>query len=250
MFWNALGAHGLFPRAKKEKMRYTYLLVNFFTIIIPFIFSFHPKLNFHKTWSAFFPAVFITGVIFIAWDVYFTSLGVWGFNSQHLVGVEVFNLPLEEILFFFCIPYACVFTYHCLDIFLGNILAGPSEKFITLLLIILLLVFGAIHYDRLYTVTTFLSFAAMLAFAKWILKVNWLGKFYFIYAVLLIPFFLVNGVLTGTGLEEPVVWYNEEEFMGYRMITIPVEDTFYGMELILMNLLIYKYILSRRRIFT
>jgi lycopene cyclase domain-containing protein len=191
----------------------------------------------------------ITGVIFILWDMYFTSLGIWGFNSQYLVGVEIGNLPLEEILFFFCIPYACVFTYHCLDIFFANFLTGALEKYVTLLLIILLLVFGVIFYDKLYTVTTFLSFAVVLVFAKWILKVNWLGKFYLIYAVLLIPFFIVNGVLTGTGLEEPVVWYNENQFMGYRIGTIPVEDTFYGMELILINLLIYKYILSRRKIF-
>ncbi len=230
-------------------MIFTYLLVNFFTIIVPFIFSFHPKLNFHKTWNAFFPAVFITGVVFIAWDMYFTFLGVWGFNKQYLLGFEIYNLPVEEILFFFCIPYACVFTYHCLDIFFGNFLTGKPEKYVTLLLVILLLMFGFIFYDKLYTVTTFLSFAAVLIFAKWILNVNWLGKFYLIYAVLLIPFFLVNGVLTGTGLEEPVVWYNENEFMGYRIGTIPVEDTFYGMELILINLLIYKYILSRRKIF-
>ncbi|GHA42332.1 hypothetical protein GCM10007103_24560 [Salinimicrobium marinum] len=230
-------------------MIFTYLLINFFTIIIPFIFSFHPKLNFHKTWFAFFPAVIISGVIFILWDMYFTSRGIWGFNSQYLLGVEIGNLPLEEILFFFCIPYACVFTYHCLDIFFRNFLTGNAEKYVTLLFIILLLVFGFIYYDKPYTVTTFISFAAMLAFAKWVLKVNWLGKFYMIYAVLLIPFFIVNGVLTGTGLDEPVVWYNENEFMGYRIGTIPVEDTFYGMELILLNLLIYKYILNRRKIF-
>ncbi|WP_424494296.1 lycopene cyclase domain-containing protein [Salinimicrobium sp. GXAS 041] len=230
-------------------MNFTYLLVNFLTIIIPFLFSFHPKLNFHKTWGAFFPAVFISGIIFIAWDIYFTHLGIWGFNPRYLVGVEIFNLPIEEILFFFCIPYACVFTYHCLDIFMGDMLWGKTEKFVTLTLIILLLGFGMLYFNKLYTVTTFLSFAALLAVAKWVLRVKWLGKFYVIYAVLLIPFFLVNGVLTGTGIEEEVVWYNSNEFMNFRIGTIPVEDTFYGMELILLNLLIYKYILSKRKIF-
>ncbi|WP_448634165.1 lycopene cyclase domain-containing protein [Pedobacter panaciterrae] len=82
-------------------MKYTYLLIDFFTAIIPFIFSFHPKLNFYKTWKAFFPAVIITGMIFILWDVYFTSLGVWGFNSRYLIGVAIGNMPVEEILFSF-----------------------------------------------------------------------------------------------------------------------------------------------------
>lgn len=230
-------------------MKFTYLLVNFFTIIIPFIFSFHPRLNFYKTWSAFFPAVFITGLIFILWDMYFTSLGVWGFNPQYLIGWEIYNLPVEEILFFFCIPYACVFTFHCLDIFFGKLMTEDLEKKVTLLLILLLLVVGLFFYDRIYTITTFLSLAAVLAFSKWAIRINWLGKFYLIYCVLLLPFFAVNGVLTGSGLDEPVVWYNEEEFMGYRLGTIPVEDVFYGLELILINLLIYRYLLAKKNIF-
>lgn len=250
MLRNALGACEIFSRAKEESMNYTYLLVNFFTILIPFLFSFHPKLNFHKTWNAFFPAVVISGIIFIAWDIYFTSIGVWGFNPRYLSGIYIFNLPLEEILFFLCIPYACVFTFHCLHIFLGDIITGKLQKVITILLILFLITASAIFYDRLYTITTFISLAALLGIAYWLLDIEWLGKFYLVYAILLIPFFAVNGVLTGTGLEEPVVWYNSNEFMGFRLGTIPLEDVFYGMELILLNVLIYVHLLNRRYIFS
>jgi lycopene cyclase domain-containing protein len=62
-----------------------------------------------------------------------------------------------------------------------------------------------------------------------------MGVFFFSYLVMLIPFFIVNGILTGTGLEEPVVWYKPEEIAGIRMLTIPVEDVFFGMLLILLN---------------
>ncbi|WP_029036610.1 lycopene cyclase domain-containing protein [Salinimicrobium xinjiangense] len=227
-------------------MQYTYLLVNFFTIIIPFLFSFHPKLKFHKTWSAFFPAVFISGLIFVLWDMYFTHIGVWGFNEKYLTGINIGNLPLEEVLFFFCIPYACVFTYHCLDLFMGRTGDPKVQKMITILLVVGLLSFGIFFFSRSYTATTFISFALLLLFAEFILKINWLSRFYLIYGVLLIPFFLVNGVLTGSWIEEEVVWYNSEEFMNFRIGTIPIEDVFYGAELILMNLLIYKYILARK----
>ena len=69
-----------------------------------------------------------------------------------------------------------------------------------------------------------------------------------IYPVLLIPFFFVNGILTGSGLQEPVVWYNNAENSGIRLFTIPVEDVFYGFELILLNIFLYEYFKSKNKI--
>lgn len=221
-------------------MKYTYLLVNFFTIIVPFIYSFHPKLNFYKTWRAFFPAVIITGLFFVLWDNYFTGLGIWGFNAQYTLGIFFGHLPLEEILFFFCIPYACVYTYHCIDLFIKKPLSEALEKWLTTFFITSFLFVSVLFYKQTYTLFAFICPALLLILAKYVLKVNWLLKFYLIYGILLFPFLIVNGVLTGTGLDNPVVWYNEEEIFGLRILTIPIEDVFYGMAMVLMNLLIYK----------
>lgn len=226
-------------------MKYTYLLIDFFTIVVPFLFSFHPKLNFYKTWKAFFPAVLITGFVFILWDIYFTALGVWGFNKQYLVDVFIGNLPLEEVLFFFCIPYACVFTYHCLDLFLDKTLSKRTENIVTNVLIVIFAATGVLSFNKIYPMVTFISLSALLALSKYYLRINWLGKFYVIYGVLLFPFLIVNGLLTGTCLDNPVVWYNPAQIFGLRILTIPVEDVFYGMALILMNLLIYKFLKNR-----
>lgn len=223
-------------------MNYLYLAVNFFTILIPFLFSFHPRLLFYKTWKAFFPAVIIAGIIFLLWDAYYTHLGVWGFNPDYLTGIQVSNLPLEEILFFFCIPYACVFTFHCLDKLVLNKSFRFDDNLVTPILIITLLGVSIWQFQKIYTMVTFISLAALLAFSKYVLKINWLDKFYFVYAILLLPFLIVNGILTGTGLDSPVVWYNNEEIIGFRILTIPVEDIFYGMLLILLNLLIYQHL--------
>ncbi|MGC9342869.1 MAG: lycopene cyclase domain-containing protein [Bacteroidales bacterium] len=57
----------------------------------------------------------------------------------------------------------------------------------------------------------------------------------------LIPFLIVNGILTGSFIEEEIVWYNDMENLSFRIFTIPVEDMFYGMLLILMNVSIYEY---------
>jgi len=230
-------------------MKYTYLLVNFFSILIPFIFSFHAKLNFHKTWHAFLPAVFLSGAFFISWDIYFTDLGIWGFNEQYLTGIKIANLPVEEVLFFFCIPYACVFTFHCVMIFLKGTFLNNSEDYITPVLIAIFLVIAIVNFNKAYTASTFLILSIALSLAKYIFTIKWLHNFYIIYTGLLFPFLIVNGILTGTGIDQPVVWYNENAFMGFRILTIPLEDIFYGMLMILMNLLIYHYFLERKASF-
>lgn len=219
-------------------MKFTYLLVDFFTVIVPFIFSFHPKLNFYHRWKAFFPAVLITGLLFVVWDILFTHLGVWGFNPDYVVGNKVYGLPIEELLFFLCIPYSCVFTYHCLTLLFQLNLSDKVATSLTFMLIGFGLFATVFYWGKLYTVSTAIVMVVLLIFTKFILKVKWLGKFYLVYLVLLIPFCIVNGILTGTGLEAPVVWYNENEFVGLRLMTIPFEDVFYGMNLILLNLLL------------
>ena len=56
---------------------------------------------------------------------------------------------------------------------------------------------------------------------------------------MLIPFFIVNGILTGTGIEGNIVWYNDAENLGIRLGTIPVEDSAYAFSMILLNLWLF-----------
>ena len=47
-------------------------------------------------------------------------------------------------------------------------------------------------------------------------------------------------------LKSPVVWYNNDALIGIRIRSIPVEDIFYGMALILLNLIIYRYLIQNK----
>jgi lycopene cyclase domain-containing protein len=222
-------------------MNYLYLAVDLAAISIPFLFSFHPKIRLDKEWLALWPALVIATIIFATWDSYFTQLGVWGFNPSYLTGSYFFHLPIEEILFFICIPYACVFTYSCFGIFKGgNAFKLRSEKQISVVIIAISLLGAVFFYDRLYTSYTCIGLAVFLFFLQFIRQVKWLSLFYHSHVFLLIPFFIVNGILTGTGPAQPVVWYNNSENTGIRMLTIPIEDVFYGMLMLLLNVFLFE----------
>jgi len=222
---------------------FTYLLVDLGCLLFPFVFSFHPRIRFYKEWKFVLLPALITASIFIVWDMCFTRMGVWGFNPTYICGVYIGNLPLEEILFFLCIPYACVFTYFCVKNLspIGRVKARP---WIILSLAGLLAVSGLLFYDRWYTGVTALSASAAL-FVQWYRKSSYMGVFLIAYILVLPFFFLSNGILTGSFLDAPVVWYNNAENLGIRMFTIPVEDTFYGMLMVLMNVAGYEHMKTR-----
>ena len=218
---------------------YTYLLVNFTCIIIPFLASFYPKHAFYKSWKPFFKGSSIVALVFIVWDYFFTEFGIWGFNSEYLTGNYMGNLPIEEILFFFCIPYACVFTYFA---FQYLIIKNPLEKIqniITNILIIFLLLIAIINLGKLYTSITFFSTALFLIYIK--LKKKDLSFHYLSYLLILPFFFISNGILTGSFFVDPIVWYNDTENLGIRFFNIPVEDSIYGMLLVFLNIELYEY---------
>ncbi|HZH70002.1 MAG TPA: lycopene cyclase domain-containing protein [Flavobacteriaceae bacterium] len=224
---------------------FLYLFVNIATIAIPFVYSFHPRLRFWDRIKPFLLANFITGLFFIVWDSYFTYLGVWGFTPDYLTGIYVFNLPIEEILFFLCIPYACVFSYHCFGVLLKlNPIA--NTKLVSLALIFLSLILTVVYIDNYYTTSTFFLLAVFLTFIEFIKKVTWIKQYYITYAAMILPFFIVNGILTGFGLEAPIVWYNENEMIGYRMLTIPFEDAFYGFLLVGINIYLMELFESKK----
>ncbi|WP_294293538.1 lycopene cyclase domain-containing protein [uncultured Chryseobacterium sp.] len=219
---------------------YTYLLINFFTVIICFIFSFHPKIKFNRHFGAFFTASFIVAVVFIIWDAWFTKIGVWWFNDRYLIGIRFLKLPIEEIMFFFCIPFACIFTYFCLNKFFKLDWKPFWEKAFVISCIFLALTIGVYFIDKIYTSLTFITTACSLTVLYFVLKVRWIGKASFIYLILMPGFLMVNGILTGTGLESPIVNYNPKDFIGIRILTIPIEDTVYGYELILWNIFFFQ----------
>lgn len=176
---------------------------------------------------------------YIIWDNIFTSRGIWSFNEAYVTGIYIYDLPLEEVLFFFIVPYCCVFIYECIKCYFPGIKNEQwSDNFLKFIAVVLLIT-GFIFHNRDYTAYTFILLAmALLLFfiVRTYFSTFNSAVFLVSYAVILIPFLVVNGFLTAI----PVVLYNDAENLGIRIYSIPFEDVFYGMLLIFLNIVIFE----------
>ena len=228
------------------KVKYAYLLINFLSVVFPFLLSFDKRVAYYKTWKYLWPGLIITGMLFLIWDVIFTVKGVWSFNPDYILGIRFFELPLEEILFFLTIPFSCVFIYACLNYYVKWQLPKQFVSSLNLLLIMVSLLLAIVFYHRLYTVINFGMLFLLLLFLVFVYNADWLNRFYLAYLVSLIPFYIVNGILTSV----PIVLYNNAENLGVRLGTIPIEDHFYLMSLLLLNVAFFEYFRKRDAVFT
>lgn len=226
-------------------MNYFYLAVNLGAVAVPLAFSFHPRIQFYKQWKSAWPAFLLPLLLFLPWDMLFTHWKVWGFNDRYITGLNIGNIPVEEVMFFLCIPYACLFTYYSLSLAWIKNRQENNKSFLPYILGAVLIIIGLVNITKWYTASTFLLAGIFQFIAAGYLK----GKiihFYKTYLVLLIPFFIVNGLLTGTGIDQEVVWYNNGENLGIRLLTIPIEDIFYGMLLVQMNVFFFEWLRVRQ----
>jgi len=219
---------------------YYYLAINLSSIAIPLACSFEGRLQFFRKWKAVVPALLLPAIGFIVWDALFTAMGVWGFNPKYVTGIALGNMPVEEVLFFICIPYASLFTHVVLTYFVQRDVLDRLARPAGLMLLVLMATAALLFHDRLYTFWTALLLAAFLFVQLFVMRRTYWSRLVLTYLVILVPFFLVNGILTGTGLPEPIVWYNDLENLHLRMGTIPVEDAFYGFLLIGLNITVFE----------
>jgi lycopene cyclase domain-containing protein len=224
---------------------YLYTLVG--SICFPFLLSFDRKVHFYTRWKTLMMATLPVALIFIMWDAVFTSQGAWGFNDTYLMGARFMGLPVEELLWFFIIPYCCVFIYECLEAYFAPAFNTKWMKMLSLTLSVVFILVALVFSDKIYTTVTFTA-AAMSAF--WLYRfadVRFSSSFYLTWLISLIPFLLVNGILTGLFTMEPVVVYSPDAFMGIRIVSIPLEDAFYLWAYLFVILWVYEILKKNTR---
>ncbi|NNG27640.1 MAG: lycopene cyclase domain-containing protein [Ignavibacteriaceae bacterium] len=223
-------------------MKSEYLIFNIIVLSGPLIFGAMRSFYFLDRIKFTILPILIPAVLFLIWDSIVTK-SHWQFNPEYVLGITIFNLPIEEILFFITVPFACLFTWEM-------IIRRTDEKeykwinkarpyFYVFIPVGILFFISGKHYTGL--ATAFLGFAILI---DKLLKTNLIvqRRFYF-YLILVVLFTLIfNGYLTW----RPVVTYGVEYQLDFRIFTIPIEDFIYGTALIFMNTSIYQKIINKK----
>ncbi len=227
--------------------KYYYLFLLLVSTVIPLIRSFEQRVRFREKWPALFAGILVMMGIFIPWDILFAHHGIWSFNHLYVIGLYLFGLPVEEWLFFIVIPYCIVFTYEVFRYFLPRLQFRQTALIVSLVAGIALIVMAILNSHRLYTfIVTLLTGTLLLMQPFFSSHKKWLSHFFLTYVVMLIPFLVVNGALTGMFTEMPVVSYDDVHNLGIRIFTIPVEDAVYLLGMMFVVQMVYERRIARR----
>jgi len=210
-------------------MRAEYLLFNLLLLIPPLVLGRGPDSGMAGRWGDAARSILWMALPFLVWDAWVAGRH-WNFNDSFVLGPRVAGLPLEEILFFFTVPFACLFLWR-------SVFAKQAPRSVPGLVRLyrlpwLLAPGGVLLFasGRQYTGLTLLALAAVCTWddragTRLLLQPRFLR---FLAAVLGLTA-IFNGYLTA----RPVVLYGAQYQLDWRLVTIPIEDFGYGLALVI-----------------
>ena len=218
-------------------MKFEYLLFNFLIIAGPVVSQFSRQIKSVSRWRLKLITSGIVMIPYIVWDALVTG-SHWWFNKTYTLDFRLFGLPIEEWLFFITVPFGCLLVWETLPHADSWLIRLKSLRYIRAVLYTALpagvWVFST---GKQYTGLVLFCFG-LFGLMDTLLGVDLLlrPKTY-LYLVVVSSLILVfNGYLTG----RPVVLYGEMYQVGYRILTIPIEDFGYGFTLTLFNVMLYE----------
>lgn len=232
------------PQSRRRFPLSLYLTVDLLILAFPLALSFDSRVHFFTRWPAVFSAILAVGVLFVAWDALAAARGDWSFNPRYVGKKRIFGLPLEEILFFVAVPYACLFVYECVAAYFPKF-SVPYSLPAYLAAASLFLALALVFRKKYYTFTLGLFTAASVALLGIFFRADASSSDFWFYILLTyVPFAISNGVLTAV----PVVRYNPKSILGLRIGSIPAEDFLYSFSLLSLEFMAYRFFLSVWRV--
>ena len=219
-----------------------YLIFNIIVAAGPVYLTFTRGANFAEKAPKALAALALMAAVFVPWDILVTGRH-WWFNDAYTLGFHIAGLPLGEWLFFLTVPYACIFTWEMFFAAKNDVPGKPFLRGVQMALP-LLVPFGGwvfstgLEYTGLALISLGLTALLDIVLRTHIFQRATAYLFTLMVAGLILIF---NGYLTA----RPVVLYGEEYQLGFRIITIPVEDFIYGFALLLGGVVLYQRFMGR-----
>jgi lycopene cyclase domain-containing protein len=226
-----------------EFQRLTYLFLLLIFTVIPIIIGRKNLVSFSGKLKFIFPGIAFGTLIFSIWDIRFTQLGIWTFNPDYIVGLEIFTLPVEEYLFFVIVPLSGVFIYEFLKVKLSRFEKPNLFLSVSLILLIFLGITAFLSREKLYPFFTF--FLLTIYFGYTIFRNKFkthYTKFYLTYFIMVVPYLLFSGLLNTI----PVKSYDLLHQLNISFFYSPIENLGYLFLLLLMNIAIFENLQTRK----
>ncbi|MBS1646054.1 MAG: lycopene cyclase domain-containing protein [Bacteroidetes bacterium] len=223
--------------------KFTFLWVDMLYVAFLLVLFFAPKISFFKQIKFTFAPSILTTSFFITWNLLFTQYHVWDFNTQYILGIQLFKVPLEEILLLFCMPYISLWAYFIIKKHLRFERVQNAIFYFSWVLIAGLFILGFIYYNKLYTLVVCFSLGLCLMVVTF-RKQEILLHYFLSCAILLLLFFIPNAFLSGSFLNKTLLIYNKMQHLDVHILSLPVETFLYQMLLALCCIAIYEKRLS------
>ncbi|MDX9883218.1 MAG: lycopene cyclase domain-containing protein [Prolixibacteraceae bacterium] len=189
------------------------------------------------------PSVLISGIMFLLWDIRFTQMGVWNYHTNFTMGIFYKGLPLEQWLFYLVFPLAGWVVYEMVKTRFGTLDLGTVFTAVGLLMVAGLAVAAYLYRNQAYTFSVSLFTAVYLGYTIFRKQFqSHITHFFLTYIVLLVPYFLLNGMLSWN----LVIEYHQEQVINIRVWMMPVENSVFLFLLMLIGCTVYEYFSERR----
>ncbi|AKV74120.1 MULTISPECIES: lycopene cyclase domain-containing protein [Metallosphaera] len=192
-----------------------------------------------RNYLALLKSILVVAPLYLFWDFLATYRDSWVFNPSYVLGVYVYNLPVEEVLFFVVTPFATIMIY--------DFLRGRPDRrvkwgsWMGVVVGVLSILSSPLFMAHSYTFVDLL-YLGMGLILTWVMDKGMLESlnFWKFMGLSYVPFMVFDFFLTAL----PVVEYGSGSILGVRVITIPVEDFMYSFSMLTLYTLFYRHFLG------
>ncbi len=220
-----------------------YLYINIAIILFPLLLTFEKRIKYYSKIKNLIVTILLISSLFVFWDIFATYRGHWSFNPHYVLGTKFLGIPLEEVLFFITVPFSCIFAYEGIKYYLKDSKLFSTNKWIPTIIGILFLALAFLSIGGEYTTLALASVGITIIFISNFMIEIFFSKLFWIYIAFTIFVFLIfNYLLTSI----PVVEYSSLAIIGFRVITIPIEDFMFNFSMLTLYLAVYLWVSKRR----